>query len=184
MDLLTIVLIAVGLAMDCFAVSMAQGAVYPREKSRVLLMALLFGLFQGTMPLLSFLAGSVFADWVSRYDYWIALFLLGYIGGKMIFDGCRDREEQSLGFSFRTLLLLSVATSIDAFATGVLFISCPEVVWYAVLIICATSVLFSLIGYTVGRWLGRTFKKFNAEVFGGVVLVLLGVKIFIENAFF
>lgn len=180
MDILSVILIAIGLAMDCFAVSVTQGTAYPNQRKMSVLMAFLFGLFQGAMPLIGFFVGGLFSDWVCRYDHWIALVLLSYIGGKMIYDSRKPEEEKSLGFAWSTLLLLAVATSIDALATGVLFVPCPEILRYAILIIALASFLLSMLGYYLGRLIGKRMK-FNAEICGGVILILLGVKIFLEH---
>ncbi len=188
MDILSIILLSVGLAMDCFAVSIAKGLATQNSPQWgwAVLMALLFGLFQGGMPLIGYFAGVNFADFFSRFSHWIALFLLGCIGGKMVWEGCRHKpaseqsEEQNKSFSLPLLLLLAVATSIDALATGVLFIPCPEVLWLAVIVIALGSLLFSLIGYLIGLRFGRQLK-INADIIGGIILIGIGLKIFIEH---
>ena len=147
MDVITILLIAVGLAMDCFAVSIAQGlAVRTTERPKPLLMAFLFGLFQGAMPLIGYFAGNVFADFFDTYAPWIALTLLAFIGGKMIWESLHEKEEETVGWQLNRLLVLAVATSIDALATGVIFIPVPERLWIGVGIIGLVSFLFSVGG--------------------------------------
>lgn len=188
MDILSIILIGVGLAMDCFAVSTTQGLKQQDWHMMAVLMAVLFGLFQGGMPLIGYLAGSIFSHFFSLYAPWIALALLAYIGGKMVWEGwCEKDSEEDLAeakadWSIKRLLMLSVATSIDALATGVIFIPCPEQVWVGVGIIALCSILFSLIGYLVGAIVGSSFKL-NVEVLGGLILIGIGLKIFVEGVF-
>ena len=180
MDLLTIILIAIGLAMDCLAVSVAKGLQERRWNNYVLLMAFLFGLFQGGMPLIGFYAGSVFTDFFARYAPWVALALLAFIGGKMIWESLFEKEETVDGWDIKTLLILAVATSIDALATGVVFIPCPERLWLGVGIIALVSLLFSLIGYLSGVFLGHKLR-INVGVIGGLILIGIGIKIFVEG---
>lgn len=191
MDLLSIILLAVGLAMDCFAVSVVKGLTTRKQPmwGWAVLMAVLFGLFQGGMPLIGFYAGSVWEEFFNKWSHWIALILLGTIGSKMLVDGINDmkhkkegREQGKEGRPFHVggLLLLAVATSIDALATGVLFIPAPEVLWLAVTVIAAVSLLFSLIGYLSGVYLGNRMKL-NANIIGGLILIGIGLKIFMEH---
>lgn len=185
MDILSIIFLAIGLAMDCFAVSIAQGLQGTRLRP-VVLMAVLFGLFQGGMPLITYFAGSLFADFFTRWSPWIALVLLTVIGGKMLLEAYKesrhpsdDAAQQSV-LTLSTMLILAVATSIDALSIGVLFIPVPEVLWLAIGIIAAMSTMFSLIGFWLGRTLGRHLP-FNANILGGCILVAIGLKIFFEG---
>ncbi len=200
MDLLAIISIAIGLAMDCLAVAITQGiSQETRLRSKVsgkkqsfwsayqvpqaLLMALLFGLFQGGMPLLGFFAGIAFTEQIARFDHWIALVLLGIIGGKMIWESLHKEEEQdskTSSLELRTLFLLAIATSIDALAAGIIFVPTPDILWMAVSIIAIVSFLFALMGYTIGVVCGKRFH-FNVELLGGLILIAIGVKIFIEH---
>jgi putative Mn2+ efflux pump MntP len=181
MDLLTILIIAVGLAMDCLAVSIAQGlAVKPSERPRPLLMALLFGLFQGGMPLIGYFAGSLFAAFFDTYAPWIALALLAFIGGKMVWESLHEQQETAAGWQLSRLLILAVATSIDALAMGVIFIPVPEMLWMGIGLIGLVSFLFSIAGYHVGKEMGRLFRL-NLEMIGGIVLIGIGLKIWIEG---
>lgn len=179
--------------MDCFAVSIAKGlAVDVHEvfakRQHPWLMAVLFGLFQGLMPLLGYYAGTLFSDFFNQYAGIIALVLLGYIGGKMVWEGCHKggEEEGSRGvgssadFSLKTLFILAVATSIDALATGVIFIPCPERLWLGVSIIAIGSFIFSIAGYLIGVFVGSKFNV-NVELIGGLILIGIGLKIFIEG---
>ena len=188
MDLLSVILIAVGLAMDCFAVSTVKGV---QKSDKAFLMAVFFGLFQGGMPLIGYAAGSAFAETVNRYDHWIALVLLVLIGGKMIWESRPSETEMDNGelkmgnggahVTYKELIMLAVATSIDALATGVLFVSMPFLqVMASMGIIAAVSFFFSRLGYRIGSAAGRRLN-FNVELLGGLVLIGLGVKIFAEG---
>ena len=189
MDLLTIIIIAIGLAMDCFAVSIAQGVAAKPDAAhppKPFLMTLLFGLFQGGMPLIGFFAGWVFVDFFRVYAPWIALGLLAFIGGKMIWESFKNTKDdvpctkEEKPWSISHLLLLAVATSIDALATGVIFIPVPERLWIGVGIIGLVSFLFSLGGYHIGKYIGKQFKL-NVELIGGLILIAIGLKIWIEG---
>lgn len=188
MDVLSIVFIAVGLAMDCLAVSVTTGIHEGKWNAKVLLMALLFGLFQGGMPLIGFFLGIGFTDWISRYDHWIALVLLSFIGGKMIVESLKKEDEAETAASGKTtdvfalsrLVLLAVATSIDALAAGIIFVPTPDIIVLAVSIIAATSFLFSLCGYCAGMCFGKRFR-WNMTLVGGIILVAIGLKICIEH---
>jgi len=185
MDLLSIILIGVGLAMDCFAVSTTKGLCQGRWCKEALLMAFLFGLFQGGMPLIGYYTGTLFSTFFSRFAPWIALGLLGFIGGKMVWESLHhDNEEESCdvhhtNWSIGNLLMLAVATSIDALATGVIFIPVPESLWLGISIIAFTSFAFSMAGYLIGVFAGKL--KVNVELIGGIILVAIGLKIFIEG---
>ena len=188
MDTLSIILLAIGLAMDCFAVSIAQGIQGSKFRA-ILLMAILFGAFQGGMPLIAYYAGSLFAVFFTRWSPWIALVLLCLIGGKMLWEAYKERNGQAenadtdnsiLGIG--TMLLLSVATSIDALSIGVLFIPVPEVLWMAIALIALVSTAFSVIGYLLGKTLGHHLP-FNANILGGCILIAIGIKIFVEGFF-
>lgn len=195
MDITTIIAISIGLAMDCFAVSITKGITcgakhFVQDRPSLvhswagpLLMAFLFGFFQGGMPLIGYFAGTIFADFFSKFAPWIALLLLGFIGGKMIWESFHedtDAEEQTGEFTLKELFLLAIATSIDALATGVIFIPCPEIVWLGIGIIAITSFLFSIVGYTIGVTAGKRFH-FNVELLGGIILVIIGLKIWTEG---
>ena len=190
MDLLSIVFLSVGLAMDCFAVSLSKGlalSVVAGRHPRHWLMAVLFGLFQGGMPLVGYYAGTLFATFFERYAPWIALVLLTLIGGKMIVESLRpekeDEQSSITDMSLLTLVLLAVATSIDALASGVIFIPCPEWLWCGIAVIAVGSLLFSLAGWWVGRLFGKRFKL-NMGLIGGLILVGIGIKIWVEGLWF
>lgn len=192
MDLLSIIVIAIGLAMDCFAVSIAKGMAARKFYFRYALRtALLFGLFQGLMPLIGYLAGISFAETIAVIDHWIAFVLLGFIGTKMIVesmrekDGSKNRQETRTEdiatlFSWKILFSLAIATSIDALATGLIFVPTPEWTAVAFSIIGAVSFLFSMLGMWIGATFGKRFRL-NVEVIGGIILILIGTKILIEH---
>ena len=184
MDLLTIIVIAIGLAMDCFAVSIAQGMganvhSYTNPPKPVS-MAVLFGVFQGCMPLIGYHAGTLAADFFSRYTPWIALVLLAAIGGKMIWESLHKKKGlDAVDWSYGRLILLAVATSIDALATGVIFIPVPDRLKTGVWIIGVVSALFSILGYSIGAIIGKL--KLNVGLIGGLILIGIGIKIWVEG---
>ena len=187
MSIITIVLMAIGLAMDCFAVSVCKGLTSPHgyvpRYVKPILMALLFGLFHASMPLIGYFAGSFFASFFERFAPWIALALLGFIGGKMIYDSLKGDDDANVhlaDFSFLGLLSLAFATSMDTLATGVIFIPHPEVLWWAIGIIATTCFLFSITGFIIGHLVG-TRLRINVTILGGVILILIGVKICLEG---
>ena len=201
MNLLDIILLAVALAMDCFTVSIVSGVIdhgdwhndSSEAKIRVpvpviyLRMAFLFGFFQALMPLLGWLGISHFQAYMEAYDHWIAFGLLGFIGGKMIWESFGDEEDHHFNPSkLRTQLLLAVATSIDALAVGISF-ACTGFTMLSQLtmplvIIGIVSFLFSIVGYHLGRRFGKAItRRLKPEVFGGIILVLIGVKILLSH---
>ena len=187
MGIVFIILLAIGLAMDCFAVSVTSGVTANKPAfSLRLRMAMLFGLFQAAMPLLGFLAGKGFAQQIQRFDHWLAFIILLFIGGKMIYEDIKPENEEDSRkkandvFRWHSLLVLSVATSIDALATGLIFVAFVNVIWYAVLIIGICSFLFSLTGSYIGTYFGRKMR-FRAELLGGIILIIIGTKILIEH---
>jgi len=185
MDLLNIFFISVGLAMDCFAVSVGKGICAKKFKWKyVFRIAFLFGLFQGVMPLISFFAGSGFSNIIKDYDHWIAFILLLIIGLKMLIEGFKpinpDCERDKHPFRWKNLIILSIATSIDALATGVIFIPFPQQIWLVTGLIGITSFLFSFAGVLIGLKFHR-HMKFNVEILGGVILIGIGTKILVEH---
>lgn len=196
MDLISIIVIAIGLAMDCFAVSISKGVCSKKFHTRYALrMALLFGFFQGAMPLLGYFVGTTFAEIISRFDHWVAFGLLGLIGGKMIIEGISKKGNEcncvSGGeidpikemFNWRTVITLAIATSIDALATGLIFVPFPDLIWIATAVIALVSLIFSLLGVAIGANFGNRFK-INVNVIGGLILIIIGSKILFEHLFF
>ena len=184
MELIDLILIAIGVSMDAFAVSIAKGLATQRLRPRhYASVALWFGGFQALMPLLGYFAGYKFSSAVESFDHWIAFVLLSIIGGKMLYDtlsACDDEEGECSNFGFKTMLVLAVATSIDALAIGVSLAFLKVNIWTAVLFIGLTTALFSAFGLRLGNIFGYRYKR-RAEITGGVVLILIGAKILIEH---
>ena len=187
MTLLEIFLIGIGLSMDAFAVAICKGLAMPNkvDKKGALLIALYFGVFQAVMPTLGWLLGSQFARYVTRLAPWIAFILLAWIGGNMIRESLskEEREEKETGsVSHKELLVLAVATSIDALAVGVTFsvLELAVSIVVAVILIGCTTFVISLAGVYVGNVFGAKYKS-KAEFVGGAILILIGVKILLER---
>lgn len=187
MTLLEIFLIGIGLSMDAFAVAICKGLAMPDkvDKKGALLIALYFGVFQAVMPTLGWLLGSQFARYVTRLAPWIAFILLAWIGGNMIRESLskEEREEEETGsVSHKELLVLAVATSIDALAVGVTFsmLELAVSIGAAVALIGCTTFVISLAGVYVGNVFGAKYKS-KAEFVGGAILILIGVKILLER---
>lgn len=183
MELAELLIIAVGVSMDAFAVSICKGLSVQRIGFRhVAATSLWFGGFQALMPLLGFFLGVSFADFVSSVDHWIAFILLGIIGGNMIKESFSKDEACSLDpdFSLRTMFALAVATSIDALAIGVSFAFLRVDIWKAVALIGAVTALFSGIGVLIGKFFGCRYKS-RAEFAGGFILIVMGLKILLEH---
>lgn len=185
----SLILIALGLSMDAFAVSVINGMCCRRSLGKnALACGLVFGFFQGAMPLLGYFLGHVFSDAVSAIDHWIALLLLGGIGGKMIFDSVRDRRSPPTcavqkELDSKTLLLQAVATSIDAFAVGINLGILGANVLFAAGIIALVTCVCSFFGVLIGKVAGDVVKE-KAEMLGGVILIITGLKIFGEHVGF
>jgi putative Mn2+ efflux pump MntP len=181
-DLATILLIAVSLAMDAFAVSIAHGmTIRNRRVSTGLVMAFSFGAFQAFMPVLGWLAGLSFIDLISNFDHWLAFGLLVFIGGKMIYSArTASKEEKETKLTAPVLLILSVATSIDALAVGLSFSLLRVSITVPVIAIGVVAFLLSLTGFSFGNKLGKLFER-KVQVIGGIVLIAIGIKILLEH---
>ena len=185
MNLIELFVLATGLSMDAFAVAVCTGLTMPRasiKKSSVV--GLYFGIFQAGMPLLGYAVATLFADKIIAYDHWVAFLVLGFLGGRMIAgsfgkeEGGPDSGEASLSFS--EMLPLAVATSIDALAVGVSFAFLRVSIIPAVSLIGATTFLLSMAGVKIGSVFGAKIKS-RAELVGGVILVMIGLKILLEH---
>lgn len=182
MGLLELFIIAVGLSMDAFAVAICKGlsvrALRPRH---AVVTGLYFGGFQSLMPLIGYFLGVRFQSLITSVDHWIAFVLLALIGGNMIRES-RNTDEESLSdsFSFATMLPLAIATSIDALAVGVTFAFLQVDIVPAVCFIGVTTFILSCVGVKIGNVFGAKYKS-RAELFGGVVLILMGCKILLEH---
>ena len=200
MDILSVILIAIGLSMDAFAVSVTNGIIIKDLKiGHALKIGLYFGAFQALMPLAGWLAGSQFKDYITSVDHWIAFGLLAFIGGKMIWEAFGEKDEEGEAIegmcevaisaqgtvcedTLRTgrLLVLAVATSIDALAVGISFAFLSvSIIWAAALIGLITFAI-CFAGVFIGNKFGGLLKK-KAEIVGGLILVLIGLKILFEH---
>jgi putative Mn2+ efflux pump MntP len=183
MGLLEVIIIAVGLSMDAFAVSVTLGLCVGRSGWREMLIpAIYFGFFQALMPLLGYLAGVNFAQCIQGLDHWIAFGLLSLIGGKMVWEGFSHEVQkcETHPFRFLKMLLLAVATSIDALAVGVTFSFFEINIYSAITLIGLTTFFISMGGVKMGALFGTKYKS-KAEFLGGAVLILIGIKILIEH---
>lgn len=182
MGFVELLVIAVGVSMDAFAVSVCKGLSVRVLRSRYIFsLAMWFGGFQALMPLIGYFLGVSFADYVTEFDHWISFVLLAIIGGKMVKEAHQDEEGKiDPDFSFRSMLVLAIATSIDALAVGVSFAFLKVDIWAAVLLIGATTAAFSGFGAVVGNMFGSRYKS-KAEYAGGVILIVIGLKILIEH---
>ncbi len=179
--LIEIILIGIALSADAMSVSICNLLANPRlPRAKMIAMPVLFGVFQGLMPLIGYFAGSVAADFIERFAGIISLVILGAIGGKMVWDAFHEDEQEdedavSGKLSYRVLLLQAVATSIDAFAVGISFCATGQNIWVAAPIIALSTFLCCLLVLFIGRRFGANLGK-RAQIVGGVVLILIGVK--------
>lgn len=181
-----IFLLAVGVSMDAFAVSIGKGLSAKRVSWReALTVGLWFGGFQALMPAIGYYLGISFADLVTKIDHWIAFGLLLLIGGNMIREALQggDDKPADASFGFKTMLLLAIATSIDALALGISFAFLGTNLWRAILVIGLTTFAFSAVGLLIGKKVGTRFHA-GAQILGGVILIAIGVKILVEHLFF
>ena len=185
MELATLIIIAVGLAMDAFAVSIGKGLSVRRiEPYHTISVGLWFGGFQALMPLAGYYLGVSFATMVQSIDHWIAFVLLGVIGLNMIREAASKDEcechDSNSDFSPRKMLFLAIATSIDALAVGVSFAFLNVSIWRAVVLIGVITMILSMLGLRIGNVFGCRYKT-KAELFGGCVLIVMGCKILVEH---
>ena len=183
MDILTLITCAIGLSMDAFAVSVCKGlAIQKLNMKQQAIVGAWFGGFQGLMPLVGFLLGVNFKDYIVSIDHWIAFILLGFIGFNMIKESMEvDCEEcQDASLDPKTMLVLAIATSIDALAVGITFAFLDVNIILAVCLIGSITFVLSFIGVKVGNVFGMRYKS-KAEFVGGAVLILLGIKILLDH---
>lgn len=179
-------LIGVGLSMDAFAVSVCKGLAMNRvNKKQAVVIGLYFGGFQALMPLIGWFLGIRFQKYITSVDHWIAFVLLAFIGGKMILEAVRDQDVVEIAqkdppLKHKELLILAVATSIDALAVGITFAFLDTPIVAAVAIIGVTTFVLSIVGVVMGNFFGTRYKK-KAEIAGGVILILIGTKILVEH---
>jgi putative Mn2+ efflux pump MntP len=181
MGLLELFVLAVGLSMDAFAVSICKGLSLGKIKAKHMCIAgAWFGGFQALMPLIGYFLGSFFAEAITKYDHWIAFVLLVLIGGNMIKEAFGKEEELNNAMDVKTMFLLAVATSIDALAVGVTFAFLQVQIVPAIIFIGAVTFAFSAVGIKIGSIFGTKYKS-KAEFIGGVILILIGLKILLEG---
>ena len=190
MDIISIILVGIGLAMDAFSVSVTEGIILKRPRpSHICKIALFFGGFQFLMPCIGYLLGSAFAKYITAFDHYIAFVLLGFIGGKMLYEAIAEKDDEDEDIknpiSFKTLTILAIATSIDALAVGVTFATVPLAIH-----VTLASALIGIVTYAIsagGVYIGSKFGNLlgkKAEILGGLVLIGIGAKILIEHLFF
>lgn len=181
MGLVELLLLSVGLAMDAFSAAVCRGLGMNRnDRAGALLTALFFGGFQAGMPLAGYFIGSRFSGYIESADHWAAFGLLVLIGGKMIYESFTDGTEAEYRPDIRELLMLSVATSIDALAVGVIFAAARVNIAVSVSIIGAVTFVLSLAGVLTGQRFGSRYEK-KAETAGGIILILIGIKLLLEG---
>ncbi len=183
MGLIEIILIAISLAMDAFAVSICKGlSMKKMDWKKALIIGLYFGLFQGGMPLIGYLLGVGFEESIKFIDHWIAFGLLAFIGINMIKEALSKNEDDEVDdkVDFKTMFVLAVATSIDALAVGVTFAFLEVNIFLAICLITIITFIISCIGVKLGNVFGDKYEK-KAELAGGIVLILIGIKILLEH---
>ena len=182
MGLIELFLIAVGLSMDAFAVSVCKGLAMPKcTFKKAAIVGLWFGGFQALMPAIGYVLGAQFQEAIASIDHWIAFVLLALIGGNMIHEALdNDEEEADASLNVKTMFLLAVATSIDALAIGITFAFLKVNIIPAVCFIGSVTFIISFAGVKIGNVFGVRYKN-KAEIVGGIILILLGLKILLEH---
>ncbi len=190
MGIIEIILTAIGLSMDALAVSVCKGLSMKKlSLKNALIIALFFGGFQAAMPFIGYLLGTSFESYIKNFDHWIAFVLLAFIGGKMLFDtirgdedGCGDSCDLNDKLNYKELVVMAVATSIDALAVGIAMacLSGGMNIYAAITLIGAITLVICFAGVIIGNKFGSKFEK-NASYAGGVILILIGLKILLEH---
>ena len=187
MGIAELILLSVGLAMDAFAVSICKGLNMTKiNYKHAGIIALFFGVFQAVMPLIGFGLGTRFAKYIESIDHWVAFGLLVFIGGQMILEAVKGEEEEDADeggdkLDIKQLFILAIATSIDALAVGITFALLDGVsIWFSVAIIGTITFIISFVGVIIGNRFGNKYEK-KAELAGGIILVLIGIKILLEH---
>ncbi len=186
-----IFVIAVSLAMDALAVSTSNGLAMKKATAKhAFIFGLYFGIFQFMMPLIGFFGGSIFIDFIEKIDHWIAFILLAIIGGKMIADTFGSDEDEVIAFDEEKILapknmvMLAIATSIDALAVGVSFAMTEDCnIWFSSAVIGAVAFVLSFMGVIAGSKIGSKFRTYATRI-GGAVLIIIGLRILISDLFF
>ena len=188
---LEILLLSITLSLDAFSVSLSKGmAIKKYSFKHSLLCGVWFGIFQAIMPLIGFYAFKILKDnvsWIEAIDHWLAFIALGFIGGKMIYESFKDEDNNNSSFAFKVMLCMAIATSIDALAAGIPLATDNHNIFINVASIGVITFLFSYLGTFLGHKLGSALKDKlgnKVEIIGGIILILLGLKILIEHLFF
>ncbi len=182
MGIIELILLSIGLAMDAFAVSICKGISMKRMNWRkALIIGMYFGGFQALMPVIGYFLGTAFESIITNIDHWVAFILLGIIGGNMIKEAFEDESENcNDDVGFKTMIMLAIATSIDALAVGITFAFLKVNLIAAISMIGVITFVLSIIGTKIGNRFGDKYES-KAELVGGVILVLLGIKILLEH---
>lgn len=184
MGILEVFLIGVGLSMDAFAVAICRGLKMQKlNVGQTALIALFFGGFQALMPLIGWFLGTQFESYITAVDHWVAFILLAVIGGKMIYDSFKKEEDdgsEKSVLNIKELLVMAIATSIDALAVGITFAFLNVNIWSSISVIGVTTFVLSAVGVFIGHKFGAKYKN-KAELAGGIILVLIGLKILLEH---
>ena len=187
MPISEIILIAIALAMDAFSVSITQGMLIKQKPLNLAIkLGLIFGFFQALMPLIGYIAGNAFASYIQSIDHWIAFILLGFLGVRMIKESLADDDDDQTKNSsdndldFKTVVVLAIATSIDALAAGVTFAFLTTNIVQAIALIGVLTAIICFVGVYIG-YICKSKFKFNMELIGGCILILLGLKILLEH---
>lgn len=189
MSFLSVFIIGIGLSMDAFAVSLAKGFCLKKDILKYAFrISFLFGVFQAIMPLIGWFAGTYFENYIKSVDHWIAFILLGFLGGKMIIESIKEFSSSDANelacdrdtLSLKNLIVLAVATSIDALAVGISFGFLSVKILPSILIIGLTTFVLCFIAVVIGKKLGESLQKYS-ELIGGVILLIIGIKILLEH---
>jgi putative Mn2+ efflux pump MntP len=184
MGIIEIILLSISLAMDAFAVSICKGLSMKKiDWKKAIIIGLYFGIFQAVMPIIGYFLGTASQGFVSNIDHWIAFVLLVLIGGNMIREAFKEESESENAndnVDFKTMIVLAIATSIDALAVGITFAFLDVNVPLAVILIGIITFIISLIGVKIGNKFGSKYEN-KAEIAGGIILILIGIKILLEH---
>lgn len=190
MNIFSLFITGIGLSMDAFAISLAKGfCVKDKMVNKAIKVAIFFGLAQGIMPLIGWFLGTYFESYIKSVDHWVAFVLLGFIGGKMIYDSYCGKDEEvecsidGNDFKNKDLFILSIATSIDALAVGISLAVLNVNIVQASLIIAILTAIICFIGVYIGKLFGNFLNKY-AEILGGSLLIIMGIKILVEHIYF
>lgn len=180
--MIQIILVSIGLSMDAFAVAVCKGLKMKKiDYKYTIIIASFFGIFQAVMPLIGWFLGKQFEVYIQSVDHWVAFILLAFIGGKMIYEAISDNNDDTeIKYDFKEITLLALATSIDALAVGISFALMDINIWVSVTLIGIITFVLSIIAVFIGNRFGMKYKS-KAELLGGVILIIIGLKILLEG---